>query len=166
MAPTLLDNILSDVRTQDMELIFVRFLHLLAHHPDFGQNQEALTDMAKYVPAIIPDPSSYGLHSRYVEFYIDLVGTEENISLLHHLAMKCKTVRDAESDSEVGRRLSDSCYIHLTTGSPALVHHERTRAGSTKSESEHAVMEHRHISRQSKIACRYIQGFAGFGCPE
>ena len=33
---------------------------------------------------------------RYVEFYLDLVCTPENISLLYHLASKLKTVRDAE----------------------------------------------------------------------
>jgi sister-chromatid-cohesion protein PDS5 len=35
--------------------------------------------------------------SRYVDFYLDLVTTSDNISLLYHLAMKAKTVRDAES---------------------------------------------------------------------
>jgi len=31
------------------EIIFVQFLHLLAHHPDFSLTQESLPDMAKYV---------------------------------------------------------------------------------------------------------------------
>jgi hypothetical protein len=30
------------------EMIFVRFLHLLAHHPDFSLTQESVPDMAKY----------------------------------------------------------------------------------------------------------------------
>lgn len=34
---------------------------------------------------------------RYIDFYLDLVATPDNISLLYHLAMKAKTVRDAES---------------------------------------------------------------------
>jgi hypothetical protein len=34
---------------------------------------------------------------RYLDFYLDLVATSDNISLLYHLAMKAKTVRDAES---------------------------------------------------------------------
>jgi hypothetical protein len=32
------------------EMIFVQFLHLLAHHPDFAITQESLPDMAKYAP--------------------------------------------------------------------------------------------------------------------
>jgi sister chromatid cohesion protein PDS5 len=34
---------------------------------------------------------------RYLDFYLDLVATSDNVSLLYHLAMKAKTVRDAES---------------------------------------------------------------------
>lgn len=30
------------------EMIFVQFLHLLAHHPDFSLTQESVPDMAKY----------------------------------------------------------------------------------------------------------------------
>ena len=37
--------------------------------------------------------------SSYVQFYLDLVATSENISLLYHLAQKGKTVRDPESHS-------------------------------------------------------------------
>jgi sister-chromatid-cohesion protein PDS5 len=34
---------------------------------------------------------------RYIEFYLDIVATAENISLQFHLALKAKTVRDADS---------------------------------------------------------------------
>lgn len=34
---------------------------------------------------------------RYIEFYLDLIANAENVPLLYHLAMKAKTVRDAES---------------------------------------------------------------------
>ena len=48
---------------------------------------------------------AHGDGIRYVDFYLDLVATADNISLLYHLAMKTKTVRDAESHtySEVSR---------------------------------------------------------------
>lgn len=40
------------------EMIFIQFLHLLAHHPDFAITQESLPDMAKYAPnlftAVLP----------------------------------------------------------------------------------------------------------------
>jgi hypothetical protein len=40
----------------------------------------------------------YALHGRrYIEFFLDCIGTRENISLLYYLAMKLKTVRDGES---------------------------------------------------------------------
>ncbi|KAI6134781.1 armadillo-type protein [Pisolithus croceorrhizus] len=67
-------------RVEYLEMIFIRLLHLLAHHPDFSIAHENLQDMAKYV-----------------EFYLDQIMSSENISLLYHLAMKAKTVRDAES---------------------------------------------------------------------
>lgn len=42
--------------------------------------------------------------SRYISQYLDFVATADNISLLHHLAMKCKTVRDSDPKfpNEVG----------------------------------------------------------------
>jgi sister-chromatid-cohesion protein PDS5 len=33
----------------------------------------------------------------YLQFYLDLIATPENVSLLYHLASKGKSVRDAES---------------------------------------------------------------------
>ncbi|KAI0264684.1 armadillo-type protein [Gloeopeniophorella convolvens] len=67
-------------RVNRFEMIFVQFLHLLAHHPDFALTQEGLPDMAKYI-----------------DFYLESVASAENVSLLFHLAGKAKTVRDSES---------------------------------------------------------------------
>jgi len=89
------------VRLNHFEIIFIRLLHLLAHHPDFVVNEENLPDIAKYI-----------------EFYLELVASAENISLLYHLAMKAKTVRDAESHtysenlyaaSELAQHLIKNC---------------------------------------------------------
>ncbi|KAI0646530.1 armadillo-type protein [Trametes meyenii] len=68
------------VRLARFEVTFVRLLHLLAHHPDFKIEHEYLPDIAKYI-----------------QFYLDLVASNDNVSLLYHLALKAKTVRDAES---------------------------------------------------------------------
>ncbi|OBZ77502.1 Sister chromatid cohesion protein pds5 [Grifola frondosa] len=68
------------VKLTRFEYTFIRLLHLLAHHPDFAVTEESLPDIAKYI-----------------EFYLDLVASAENVALLYHLAMKAKTVRDAES---------------------------------------------------------------------
>ncbi|KAJ7599219.1 armadillo-type protein [Mycena floridula] len=76
-------------RLQHFEMIFIRLLHLLAHHPDFETSKEQLIDMSKYIM-----------------FYLDLVSTKENVSLLHHLALKGKTVRDAESHTH-----SENFYV-------------------------------------------------------
>ncbi|KAF8189855.1 cohesin-associated protein Pds5 [Mycena galopus ATCC 62051] len=71
-------------RVQYMEMMFIRLLHVLAHHPDFATSQEEMLDMAKYI-----------------QFYLSQVANADTISLLYHLAMKGKTVQDGESeDSE------------------------------------------------------------------
>ncbi|KAF8999085.1 armadillo-type protein [Cyathus striatus] len=72
-------------RVEHFEIIFIRLLHLLAHHPDFNTTHEDLVDIAKYV-----------------QFYVDLIVNQETVSLIYHLASKGKTVRDPDShgDSE------------------------------------------------------------------
>ncbi|KAI0824810.1 armadillo-type protein [Trametes gibbosa] len=68
------------IRLARFEVIFIRLLHMLAHHPDFKVEHEYLPDIAKYI-----------------QFYLDLVASNENVSLLYHLALKAKTVRDSDS---------------------------------------------------------------------
>jgi len=41
------------LRLEHLELIFIRFLHLLAHHPDFAPTETELLDMASYVWALL-----------------------------------------------------------------------------------------------------------------
>ncbi|KAF5318692.1 hypothetical protein D9619_010650 [Psilocybe cf. subviscida] len=77
------------VRMENLELIFIRLLHILAHHPDFGTSKEDLMDMANYI-----------------HFYLDLIASADNVSFLYHLAQKGKTVRDPESHSA-----SENFYI-------------------------------------------------------
>ncbi|KAJ3762232.1 cohesin-associated protein Pds5 [Lentinula raphanica] len=76
----LLKKLPPEMRTENLEFIFIRLLHLLAHHPDFAISQSELQDIAKYI-----------------QFYLELIGSEETISLLYHLASKGKTIRDPES---------------------------------------------------------------------
>ncbi|EIW55568.1 uncharacterized protein TRAVEDRAFT_73422 [Trametes versicolor FP-101664 SS1] len=75
-------------RLARFESTFIRLLHLMAHHPDFRIEHEFLPDIAKYI-----------------QFYLDLVASNENVSLLYHLALKSKTVRDAETQA-----FSDNLY--------------------------------------------------------
>uniref|UniRef100_D8QDI4 Uncharacterized protein n=1 Tax=Schizophyllum commune (strain H4-8 / FGSC 9210) TaxID=578458 RepID=D8QDI4_SCHCM len=67
------------IRVEYIESIFIHLLHLLAHHPDMDGTHDALVDMANYI-----------------KFYLELVANEETVSLLYHLAMKGKTVRDMD----------------------------------------------------------------------
>jgi sister-chromatid-cohesion protein PDS5 len=92
------------LKVDHLEIIFIRLLHLLAHHPDFSSSHEDLADIAKYI-----------------EFYLDIIANPESISLLYHLAMKAKTVRDAESPqsedlyvvSELAQELvKGRCHLH------------------------------------------------------
>jgi sister-chromatid-cohesion protein PDS5 len=79
-------------------MIFIRLLHLLAHHPDFAKTSETLEETAKFVSL---SRNAYSLRSllsfRYIQFYLGIIGSADNVSLLYHLALKAKTVRDAES---------------------------------------------------------------------
>ncbi|KAF7350447.1 Sister chromatid cohesion protein pds5 [Mycena venus] len=67
-------------RVEHLEMMFIRLLHLLGHHPDFAMSQDEMLDIAKYI-----------------QFYLSQVANADTISLLYHLALKGKTVRDAES---------------------------------------------------------------------
>ena len=93
-------------------MIFVQFLHLLAHHPDFAITQESVPDMARCVrPRSCPCRSKRHFDVRYIDFYLASVASAENVSLLYHLSGKAKTVRDSESHlySEVSKS-PDSFY--------------------------------------------------------
>ncbi|CED83559.1 Sister chromatid cohesion complex Cohesin, subunit PDS5 [Phaffia rhodozyma] len=61
--------------------IFIRLIHTLAHHPDYTNEPEDLQSIAKYI-----------------EFYLDIVLSKENVSLLYTLAARVKTVRDREEE--------------------------------------------------------------------
>ncbi|RPB08048.1 hypothetical protein P167DRAFT_555515 [Morchella conica CCBAS932] len=63
-----------------MEAVFARLLSLLAHHPDFGTQVEDLADFAKYIL-----------------FYLTAVASEENVSLIYHVAQRVKQFRDGLS---------------------------------------------------------------------
>ena len=64
--------------TITLESVFARLLSLLAHHPDYSSVPEDLVDF-----------------SRFFIFYLQNVATEENISLIYHIAQRIKQYRDA-----------------------------------------------------------------------
>jgi sister-chromatid-cohesion protein PDS5 len=74
-----------------LETVFARLLSLLAHHPDFDQEDETLK-----------------LMSEYILYYLKCVATEENLSLIFHVAQRVKGVADGIAPS---RQADENLYI-------------------------------------------------------
>ncbi|KAF8999911.1 ARM repeat-containing protein [Hymenopellis radicata] len=70
----------AETRTKFLGGLFIRFLHFLAHHPDFVETHKDLQD-----------------HSKYIRNYLELVATADNVPLLLLYAQKGKTVQDGNS---------------------------------------------------------------------
>ncbi|KAL8707867.1 MAG: hypothetical protein Q9220_007151 [cf. Caloplaca sp. 1 TL-2023] len=60
-----------------MESVFARLLSVLSHHPDYADDADSLLDFA-----------------RYLIFYLQNVATEDNLSLIYHIAQRVKQCRD------------------------------------------------------------------------
>lgn len=81
-----------------LESVFARLLSLLAHHPDYSSVPEELVDF-----------------SRFFIFYLQNVATEENISLIYHVAQRIKQYRDAISTRpDSGQSEFDPNLYHLS----------------------------------------------------
>lgn len=76
-----------------MESVFARLLSLLAHHPDYDNTAEDLVDFA-----------------RYLLYYLQPVATEENLSIIYHIAQRVKQSRDATNPSSA----YDNSLYHLS----------------------------------------------------
>lgn len=77
-----------------MELTFARLLSLLIHHPDYP---------AKETPTYEGELLDF---AKYIIFYLQTVATDENLSLIFHIAQRVKQAQDALSDDpEVQERL-------------------------------------------------------------
>lgn len=111
------------LKLQSLEMTFIRLLHLLAHHPDFALTEENISDIAKCVrslPSLIASWNANGpRRPRIIEFYLSLIGSAENVALLFHLALKAKTVRDAESHAHSEVRSPFPTF----PSHPAIIHH-------------------------------------------
>lgn len=68
-------------RFKTVEYTFARFLHLLAHHPDFHRS----------------DAVEVLQFARYIDFYLTSVANEENINLFWYMCSRLKTLRAADS---------------------------------------------------------------------
>lgn len=76
-----------------MEMVFARLLSLMAHHPDYPQEDESFDEE-------LVD------FSRYIVFYLVCVANDENLSLIFHIAQRVKQSRDnIKADGEHNQRL-------------------------------------------------------------
>lgn len=83
-----------------LETVFSRLLSLLAHHPDFENNEEQLK-----------------LMSEYILYYLKCVATEDNLSLIFHVAQRVKGVADGIAPST---QADENLYV-LSDLSQALI---------------------------------------------
>jgi sister-chromatid-cohesion protein PDS5 len=74
-----------------LENVFARLLSLLAHHPDFDKEEEVLK-----------------LMSEYILYYLKCVATEDNLSLIFHVAQRVKGVADGIAPSD---QADENLYI-------------------------------------------------------
>ncbi len=147
----------SQQRVEYFELLLVRLLHTLAHHPDFSTAHEDLLDLSKYVVL-----SSFfhqkANRCRYIQFYLDLIATSENVSLLYHLATKGKTVRDHTSFAHSEVRFLFRTHISCLTRIMAL-HRTFTYSVSSRkisSKLEEPPTPGRYKAIQEKFECLLI----------
>ena len=147
------------------EIIFVQFLHLLAHHPDFSLTQESLPDMAKCV-CLLPFTivSSYMIFgTRYIEFYLESVASAENISLLYHLSGKAKTVRDSESHLYSEVRWTVYLRKAEAQGMSEPLCSERARSAYYQRYGEATLMDPAELPHEGQITYGYLTSFAQRG---
>ena len=78
-----------------LETQLARFLALLAHHPDFDPQPEELKDFVKYIT-----------------FYLSAIATEQNLSLITHVAQRVKSAQDGLVDTwDDDVSASDNLYV-------------------------------------------------------
>ncbi|KAF2107173.1 armadillo-type protein [Lophiotrema nucula] len=93
-----------------METTFARLLSILAHHPDFATDDESLK-----------------LTSQYILFYLKSVATQDNLSLIYHVAQRVKGVADGIKPSTT----SDENLYVLSDLAQALIRLWEEQSGWT-----------------------------------
>lgn len=89
MAPSL--------RLRYFDIGLARLLHLLNHHPDFaGAHVDGGVPLDSLIEA-----------SKYLDFFLDCCATNENFACLHHVAYRCKGMRDVFEEETRGTMEND-----------------------------------------------------------
>lgn len=100
---------------------------------------------------------------------MDLIASSDNVSLLYHLAMKAKTVRDAQSHT-----YSEVCYLGVISSlydsdnvGLEFVCYERARTGAHQGPRTGTLVESAELSGQGEVAFGYFTCTAkSRGCHE
>ncbi|KAK5091025.1 Sister chromatid cohesion protein pds5 [Lithohypha guttulata] len=100
-----------------IELLLARFISLLAHHPDFPAKGDddyegQMLDFAKYII-----------------FYLQCVATDDNLSLIFHVAQRIKQAADATSNSE---EMDERLYILSDLAQATIRNYADQMPGSAK----------------------------------
>ncbi|KAJ3324101.1 hypothetical protein HDV06_000642 [Boothiomyces sp. JEL0866] len=77
-----------------VEQYFAHFIHLLAHHSDFSQNH---TDLLQF--------------ESYINFYLETICNQDNISLLYYISLQLKTIQDKHGKSTNLYIVSELCQL-------------------------------------------------------
>jgi len=87
----------------------------------------------------------------YIHFYLDLMASSDNISLLYHIANKGKTVRDSEHTYTEVRIFLVSCFLEIWPITKEFLHRMRARTIPNKSSRKSSFVAASKLSRESQI---------------
>jgi sister-chromatid-cohesion protein PDS5 len=76
----------------------VQLVHLLANHPDFGEDDD---EIRLFIP--------------FIDLFLSCVATSENVSFLYHIAQKIKATTDVTNPETSKVKL-----YHIITGKPRI----------------------------------------------
>ncbi|KAE9964063.1 hypothetical protein EG328_010836 [Venturia inaequalis] len=115
-----------------MESVFARLLSLLAHHPDWNPvdaPDEELTEADQEEELI----ETLKMFMTFIIFYLQCVATRDNISLINHLAQRCKAVQDGivdPSKMDLLEKMNERLYM-LSDLSVAVIEAYKDEKGWT-----------------------------------
>jgi sister-chromatid-cohesion protein PDS5 len=81
-----------------IEMSLVQLVHLLANHPDFGEDDD---EIRLFIP--------------FIDLFLSCVATSENVSFLYHIAQKIKATTDVTNPETSKVKL-----YHIITGKPRI----------------------------------------------
>lgn len=146
---------------EHLELIFIRLLHLLAHHPDFGTTKEELLDAAMYICFF---PSSMEADSCLLATFSSILILLPRLKTSHYYIF----YRSKARVSVIPNRIQEARYdwsphhhhCSLTRHDDVeLLHHVWDGANPDQRTCTSTLMVAFNLSGKSTIAFRHSQAF-------